>query len=190
MRTVCVDLDGVLAQYDGWKGVTNIGDPVPGAREFMEGLKTFSKVVVHTTRTNSDVNLELDQAGLVATVEGWLDKHEIPFDAVAFGGKPLAVAYVDDRAVLCRPQKDVENQDFDTALRMCRALASGHELGSQGTYSEGKLNEEDEGDLKMMVSHSDGIVRVDFGKPVGWLGLPKSQAMEFATLIYKHAREL
>ena len=26
---VGVDLDGTLAQYDGWKGVDHIGDPVP-----------------------------------------------------------------------------------------------------------------------------------------------------------------
>lgn len=26
-KNVCVDLDGVLAQYDRWKGIEHIGDP-------------------------------------------------------------------------------------------------------------------------------------------------------------------
>src|SRR6185369_12895891 len=33
-----VDLDGVLAKYDTWKGLFTIGEPFPGARKFMHDL--------------------------------------------------------------------------------------------------------------------------------------------------------
>lgn len=128
-RTVCVDLDGVLAEYDGFRGEDHIG-------------------------------------------------------------LPIASAYVDDRAVLCRPTKDIENQDFDTALRMCRALTTGNELGSQGTFSDGKTADDDEGDMKLMISRQHGLVRIDFGKPVAWLALPKQHAIQIANMILKYAETL
>ena len=53
-KTVCVDLDGVLAQYDGWQGLENIGDPVEGAREFMEDLSKKYHVLVHTARVANE----------------------------------------------------------------------------------------------------------------------------------------
>ena len=179
MKTVCVDLDGVLAQYDGWKGHEHIGEPISGAVRFTRALGDFCHVTIHTSRSE------------LHFVETWLKKHAFHFSSIwQAPGKPMAVAYVDDRAVLCRPEKDIENYDYDRALRMCRALCDGDELGSQGTFSKGKLNDDDEGDIKMMISRADGVVRVDFGKPVGWLGLPRAEAEEFANLILKHAREL
>ena len=109
-HTVCVDLDGVLAQYSGWRGEEVIGDPVPGAVDFMARLRERYKVVVHTTRANTE-------AGLAATI-AWLQKWGVAFDEVE--GKPIAIAYVDDRAVNARPQ-DVrdgfENRTFEVALR-------------------------------------------------------------------------
>lgn len=194
VKTICVDLDGVLAQYDGWKGVEHIGDPIPGAREFVMALCAIpAKVVIWTTRTNATANKDsgLDERELRLLVEDWLIKHRFPYDSIAGSeGKPLCVAFVDDRAVTCRPLKDIENKDFDTVLGICRSLALGHELGAQGTYSDGKLNEEDEGDLKMMLSSGDGVVRVDFGKPVGWFALPKGAAVALADELLKHARTL
>jgi len=53
-KSVCVDLDGVLAQYDGWKGVEHIGDPIPGAVQFTKKLQEVARVVIFTTRTNAD----------------------------------------------------------------------------------------------------------------------------------------
>ena len=35
---VCVDLDGVLNDYDGWKGADYFHPPRPGAREFSQQL--------------------------------------------------------------------------------------------------------------------------------------------------------
>lgn len=108
-KTVAVDLDGVLARYSGWGGVEEIGQPIEGARNFLAGLIEEYKVVIHTTRCNPDPfnegenRIEPEKAKEI--IENWLDEHRMPYDRVFIGrGKPIAVAYVDDRAVYCRPQ--------------------------------------------------------------------------------------
>jgi hypothetical protein len=62
-------------------------------------------------------------------------------------------------------------------------------LGATGKFPQGQLSDDDEGELCLGISYDDlnGIVRVDFGKPVAWLGLPPPQAIEFALLILKKA---
>ena len=93
-KTVAVDLDGVLAVYDGWKGENIIGDPMPGAREFLQKLKKKYDVVIFTSRAR---NVAWD----------WVHKHDLAkyVDEINYCpvnirfGKPVAVAYVDDRAV-------------------------------------------------------------------------------------------
>lgn len=84
-KTVCLDLDGVLAQYDGWRGEGHLGDPIPGALEAVRRLQKTYDVVVHTTRSGD-------------LVSSWLERHG--FTGVRVSSvKPPAVAYVDDRAV-------------------------------------------------------------------------------------------
>ena len=64
-------------------------------------------------------------------------------------------------------------------------------IGATGTHSEGKFNEDDEGDLRLAIAadHVDGIVRIEFGKPVSWLGLPPDQALHFGQMIINKAKE-
>lgn len=123
---VCVDLDGVIAQYDGWKGFGHIGEPIAGAHEFITRLSKIADVVVFTTRCSLDPG---DQAQtVVATPEElrthvveWLEKHGFPFADVYIGqGKPRAAAFIDDRAIQCRPQEDPEA--FDGSLAALRSL--------------------------------------------------------------------
>jgi hypothetical protein len=83
--TVCVDLDGVLNMYDGWKGADHFAPPRPGARAFMAALAERYTVVVLTSRVPIDT-------------EWWLKTSGIPFSAVA-SEKPPALAYIDDRAI-------------------------------------------------------------------------------------------
>ncbi|MHC4310838.1 MAG: capsular biosynthesis protein [Planctomycetota bacterium] len=126
-KTVCVDLDGTLAQYSEWEGLENIGDPIPGARSFLQALKELGcEVVIYTTRTNPDVNQEEGKYDLALRIHTWLEQNEMPCDSVYVGrGKPIASAYVDDRAVECRPQ-DVIHADktgaFTLALRAVERL--------------------------------------------------------------------
>ena len=111
-KTVCVDLDGVLAEYDGWKGVDHIGKPIAGAQEFLRRLREKYDVVIFTTRCNPEVN-KPEAAHLLANrVRAWLDKHEMPYDDVYHGvGKPIAAAYIDDNAYRCEPMKHLDAYD-------------------------------------------------------------------------------
>jgi hypothetical protein len=106
-KNVCVDLDGVLADYSkGWQGVEVIGDPIPGAVEFTKSLSEFADVVVFTTRCNPEVNKPEAAHLLVNRVREWLDKHGFRYADIYCGtGKPIASAYIDDRAITCRPQE-------------------------------------------------------------------------------------
>ena len=124
-QTVCVDLDGVLATYDGWKGMDNFGDPIPGAVDFINELNKFAEVVIFTTRCNLSVTRKETGETVLSLqkrVKDWLDKHGFKYKDVYIGqGKPLGAAYIDDRAVVCTPQ-DHGSSSFVMALREAKFL--------------------------------------------------------------------
>jgi len=102
---VCVDLDGTLAPYFGWKGSDHFEEPFEGARSFLQALHQADyKITIFTCRCNEDLGNPLPKEKLVEYVRGWLEKHDLPYDEIYAGqGKPIAVAYVDDRGVSCSP---------------------------------------------------------------------------------------
>jgi hypothetical protein len=103
--TVCIDLDGVLAEKNGVHSI-DIGDPVDGAVEYSRAVAAFAKVVILTSRLAATRNSRKRQAH-AKDIENWLDEHGFAYDEVYTGlGKPAASAYVDDRGVSCRPQQD------------------------------------------------------------------------------------
>jgi len=184
-KTICVDLDGVLAEYDGWKGIDHIGDPIPGARVFLKSLHAIpAKVRIHTTRTSgskSDESLPI--------VEAWLNKHDMQYDSVSCGGgKPIAAAYVDDKAVVCKPREVGSVEAYGAALRLCIAIVRNKPLGPSGKVNEGYCSEHDKGDLNIMLSDDGDNIRIDFGTSIKWLGLDKKNAIEFANMIIKYVK--
>ncbi len=125
-KIVCVDLDGTLITYDGWKGPDHFGDPRSGAVEFTKRLSEFATVVVYTTRTNcSDPSLQRDADDtperLADRVRSWLTQHGFAFDSVYTGhGKPFCAAFVDDRNVSI--PTNPTTIDFNNALEDVRRL--------------------------------------------------------------------
>ena len=113
--TVCVDLDGVLARRSvGHAGHLVIGEPVDGAREFLQQLSAKAKIIIYTARfgglgkqsKNSAAGAR-DMAELTDAISQWLTTHDLNYDEIwSDTGKPVASAYVDDRAVACRPEVD------------------------------------------------------------------------------------
>jgi len=65
-------------------------------------------------------------------------------------------------------------------------------LGATGRYPRGKADTSDEGELQMALAadHQNAIVRVQFGKPIAWLGLPAREARQLATLLNEKAEEI
>lgn len=95
---IAVDLDGTLAEYDGWKGPTEIGHPLNGAQRFIEEIIELGyEPVVFSTRAETPEGLQ--------AIVAWLIRHRFPASLRVWDKpyKPKATAYVDDRAVSARP---------------------------------------------------------------------------------------
>ena len=95
-KTLAVDLDGTILEYDGWRGHNHFGKPLPGAREALQKLKEQGFVIIiWTTRQNRDKIAE------------YLKEHGIPFDYINenphgppdCSNKIYADYYIDDRAI-------------------------------------------------------------------------------------------
>ncbi len=62
--------------------------------------------------------------------------------------------------------------------------------GPTGKYPEGKLNDTDEGEVRIAITQTHkGKVIIDFGTPVRWIGFSKEQAIELANTILEKAKE-
>jgi len=95
--TVCVDFDGVIAEYDGWKGPDILGAPINGASETLKKMRDKGWVIViFTTRLPSK------------QLKEYLSVWNIPYDYINENpeqypntnkGKPAANVYIDDRAI-------------------------------------------------------------------------------------------
>ena len=87
-KHVCVDFDGVLAEYDGWEGAENLGAPREGVAKFLQSINDLGmKPIILTTR-NPDAVL------------GWLIDHSMTHLVERITRtKPAALAYIDDRAI-------------------------------------------------------------------------------------------
>lgn len=59
--------------------------------------------------------------------------------------------------------------------------------GATGKFPFGKLSDDDEGELVVAVSSMEGMVRIEFGKPVAWVCLPPDKAIEFASVVVARA---
>ncbi len=188
---LCLDFDGVIHSYaSGWKGADVIPDPpVSGALQFIVAAMEHFTVAIFSSRSC--------QPGGLGAMQQWLgywsvdEVHGMPhdFDHGAWGSikwpteKPAAFITIDDRALT-----------FDGTWPSIDSLKdfkpwNKREIGATGKFPMGKLDDSDQGELKMAVYYDklDGIVRVQFGKPVAWLGLPPPEAMALAKLLIRHA---
>lgn len=104
-RTIAVDFDGVIAEYDGWKGTGVLGAPRLDVVAALRALRGEGwKIVIFTTRGEAEIS-------------AYLSEHQIPHDEInrnsdykTQGLKPVADVYWDDRAVRYsgNAQKDLE----------------------------------------------------------------------------------
>lgn len=83
-KTICVDFDGVLNEYNGYEE-GNLGEPLSASKEFIRQLRKKYKVVILTSRPKEQV---ID----------WLNDNGFPSMEVT-NRKIPAVAYIDDRAI-------------------------------------------------------------------------------------------
>ena len=152
--TICLDLDGTLATYNGWQGIETIGEPIQGAVAFTHELARFARIVIYTTRTKEYPVRSSVTSGasdpdyrpvlvLVDIVREWLDRHDFAYDEIYCGqGKPFSVAIIDDRAVTCRPQESVHPEfEYQFALAAAATLIDKlHRKDVSSAVFSGSLN--------------------------------------------------
>lgn len=107
--TICIDIDGVIADYSkGWQGENHIGDPLPGAKKFLQRLREAGwKIIIFTTRGNGDMERYCDRHGLCYD--------EINQNSSLVGrnpGKPIATVYLDDRGICFKGNFDKSFEDI------------------------------------------------------------------------------
>ncbi len=62
-------------------------------------------------------------------------------------------------------------------------------FGPTGRFPSGKLADDDEGEVRFVVLHQDGMVVLDFGSAVSWLGMTPVQARALGEALIQHAKE-
>jgi len=84
---ICVDFDGVLNNYKGYKGADELYEPRIGAREFLQKLSEKYNVIILSARTPSKIY-------------DWLIEHDLKeYVCDVTRTKAGAIAYIDDRAI-------------------------------------------------------------------------------------------
>lgn len=108
IKTVAVDLDGTICEYNGWKGEDQFGPVRGGAREAMHKIKDKGwRIIIFTVRGN------------VKNVAEFLQTNDIPYDYInenpdqpkGSSGKVVADIYIDDRAINAKRSWDHILQD-------------------------------------------------------------------------------
>lgn len=125
MSSVAIDFDGTITTYTGWRGWNVFDKPVDGIREFLQSLVDRGyTITIHTARITVGMS-DKQCMDVVEALEAYMQEHDLPFDNVHVGpGKPIAVAYVDDRAVSLRPMSYVADKEFSNALEAIDELES------------------------------------------------------------------
>lgn len=65
-----------------------------------------------------------------------------------------------------------------------------NDLGATGKFPDGKLTDNDEGEIKIGVTVSDERVVLAFGKKIEWIGLTREQAIQIGQTLIDRARQI
>ena len=89
------------------------------------------------------------------------------------------------RRSLVEDAEDPDETDFS------KFIPSGEkpDLGATGKYPEGKLREDDEGEIALGIAVHKGKIIMDFGGDMGWVGFTPEQSRQIASILQKRAKE-
>ena len=96
---IVVDLDGTICEHR----YPAFGMPIAGVLEALQRLKEAGYwIIISTFRTSSyfrENGMYDPQVNSPEVVRAYLEDQQIPFDEIWMQDKPVAVAYIDDRAL-------------------------------------------------------------------------------------------
>ena len=95
-RIIAVDLDGTLAQYDGWKGIGHIGCVIPEVANAMERAQSEGAEVHLFTARVSDPD---DAAEAHAVISKWAEANHFNFASITAVKHKFFTEFWDDRAI-------------------------------------------------------------------------------------------
>jgi len=202
MRTkpiLCVDFDGVIHSYtSGWKGATVIPDPpTQGALRWLWKATEWFNVQIYSSRSkdpearlamgrwmieHSKIEFGADHPMAMSDDDG--DAGPVYPIGIAYE-KPAAFLTIDDRAICFEGDwSEIEPADLLNFKPWNK-----RDLGATGTFPQGVLNDDDQGALKIGIAYNkrDGLVHLNFGKPIAWTAFAPEMAVNLARMLLKHA---
>lgn len=83
-------------------------------------------------------------------------------------------------------------EDLEKLEVFRKALGLPEGLGATGQYPRGKLNDQDQGEIKIAIAADPATqtVLIDFGKPVAMIGFTAEQASDLAEMLHEKAMKL
>lgn len=63
------------------------------------------------------------------------------------------------------------------------------QLGATGNFPKGKVNKEDQGEIRIALRKEGRKIFIDFGKPVAWVGFESNEAIQLGTKLIKFAEK-
>lgn len=112
MLKLAIDLDGTICQNKIAGLKYSDADPVPGAVETLNYLKSKGcYIVIYTARNmgtyqNNIGKITANQAPIILE---WLKRHNIPYDELILG-KPNVDYFIDDKGLTFTTWKDIQNK--------------------------------------------------------------------------------
>ena len=114
VKRAMIDLDRTIHKYSkSWNDGSMYDDPIPGAKEVIDWLKSKGyEIVIFTTRASAENAYEHGQnlADQIQGVENWLSDNNIYYDRVT-AEKLNADFYIDDKAIF------INNGDWKEVLK-------------------------------------------------------------------------
>lgn len=110
-KRICLDLDGVIAQFKKEMQTYRDVELVPGAKDKIDELrKSGHYIIIQTARhmKTCESNLGMVNAKITKDTLNWLEEKEIGYDEIYFG-KPWAHVYIDDNAMRFETWDTIEN---------------------------------------------------------------------------------